>query len=435
MLNCEKFKQLKDKFLQGDISPEEEKAIEFHLENCTACRQMLDEWLAANETENVNLKDNLLDVANGSRLNEKKQRSILLRAKYRNRINIALSLLLLFAVLNIAGSILSSLYFNRGGENSILYKTQKTAALLTEFSFPNITMPLSFSPPATFFSRAGWGHSSVEIKPYFVVKGNYALQKQVGKEKIVIGHLNINHLFSSVLTRRQWENGEYQHYLYFYHPDQLPGLDNRHGHIPAASEETWHVLDVLPEGTVAELSLSLLDVYSIDQVKAMLNDFDLEITWYAIATGLEGKTLLGRNPDYSPSAHDNTSLQRHSAPLSAFNGAWGLPELSRNMLIQHSPVSQEDSALREKYFLESMRFLVENEKIARRLYQGNPRDLRLTERFQYIKDNGIQVYGIVITGPTKELLKLQELKTVHSPALGDVELWNWFDRSFSGTMY
>ena len=91
------------------------------------------------------------------------------RAKYKNRFNTAIFLLLLFAALNIAGSFLSSFYFNRGGENSLLYRTQKTAALLTEFTFPNVTMPLSFVPSSSFFSRAGWGHSSVEIKPYFYI--------------------------------------------------------------------------------------------------------------------------------------------------------------------------------------------------------------------------------------------------------------------------
>lgn len=70
------------------------------------------------------------------------------------------------------------------------------------------------------------------------------------------------------------------------------------------------------------------------------------------------------------------------------------------------------------------------------LYRDNMNDLLLLEqRYQYIKDNGIQVYGVVVTGPTKELLKLQNLGSVHSPALGDVGLWNWFNRSFSGTMY
>jgi hypothetical protein len=35
----------------------------------------------------------------------------------------------------------------------------------------------------------------------------------------------------------------------------------------------------------------------------------------------------------------------------------------------------------------------------------------------------------VVTGPTKELLQLKELEAIHSPALGEIRLWNWFDRS------
>jgi hypothetical protein len=158
----------------------------------------------------------------------------------------------------------------------------------------------------------------------------------------------------------------------------------------------------------------------------MLNEFDLDIAWYAIATGVEGKSQDERE-QIPLSPYDGARLPDLS-PLSAFDGAWGLPEFSMNMLRQHNQDFRDDSALREEYFLESMKFLVENESIAKRLYQGNPRDLLLKERYQYIKDNGIQVYGVVVTGPTKELLKLQQLETVHSPALGDVKLWNWFHR-------
>jgi hypothetical protein len=415
MINCEELKQLKDKLLLGDVSPGEEEAIELHLENCPSCRQMLDEWLAAGENNKIDIKKELSDRALKNGLSEKKQRNILRRAKYWNRISIAFSILLLFAVLSIAGSFLSSFYFNRGGENSLLYRTQKTAALLTEFSFPNVTMPLSFVPQTTTFSRAGWGHSSVEIKPYFVVTGSYAMQKQVGKESIVIGHLNVNHLFSSLMTQRQWADGTYQHYLHFYHPDQVSGRDD---FVPAFSDEVWNALEILPEGTVAELAISFLETYSIDEVKAMLGGFDLDITWYAVATGFVGESQFNRD-----------------GPASAFHGAWGLPDLSRNMLFQFSQISSNDSVLREEYFLESMKFLVENDSIARRIYQGNPHDLLLNERYEYLKENGIQVYGVVVTGPTKELLKLQELENVHSPALGDVDLWNWFQRSFSGKMY
>lgn len=413
MVNCEEFLQIKQKYLRGEVTPGEEKAVEEHLENCPACRQSLDECLAAAEKNSEALKEKWSEDCG---LDEKKQRRILMRARYKNRIGTAGFLLLLMAVLSIAGSFLSSLYFNWGGENSRLYRTQKTAALLTEFTFPNVTMPLSFAPHH-FFSRAGWGHSSVEIKPYFVAMGNYALQKQVGKDSKVIGHLNVNQLFSSVLTRRQWADGSYQHYFYFYYPDQLSDLSDNGRYIAEAGEDIWQALDILPEGTVAEMALSFREVYSIDQVKDMLDEFDLDITWYALATGTEGTS------------------RDHREPLSTNDGAWGMPDLPLHMLSQNSTVSDEDIALREEYFLESMKFLVANEKIARRVYQGNPQKLLLEQRYQYIKDNGIQVYGVVVTGPTKELLKLQNLESVHSPALGDVGLWNWFNRSFSGTIY
>lgn len=420
-MKCEELRKFKDRYLQGEVSPQEEEAIEAHVENCPDCRQILDEWLAEGEQNNKNLHRELPSYSAGNGLNEKKQQKILRRAKYKNRINTAFFLLLLFAAFNIAGSFLSSFYFNRGGENSLLYRTQKTAALLTEFSFPNVTMPLSFAPLSTFFSRAGWGHSSVEIKPYFAVKGSYAMQKQVGRDNIVIGHLNINHFFSSLITERQWNNGEYEHYLYFYHPDQLTKLDDTSlkNLLASSSEETWQAMEILPEGTVAELALSFWKTYSIEQVRALLEAFDVHITWYAVATGVET---------------DRTPSDRQ-APLSAFDGAWGLPDLSRNMLHRYSQVSEDDSALREDYFLESMGFLLENENIAGRIYQGNPRNLFLAERYRYLKDNGIQVYGVVVTGPSKELLKLRTLDSVHSPALGDVELWNWFNRSFSGKLY
>jgi len=71
--------------------------------------------------------------------------------------------------------------------------------------------------------------------------------------------------FSSVLTQRQWESGEYQHYLYFYHPEQLSGPDNTSFiNLAAVAEEAWHALEILPEGTVAELALSFRETYSIE---------------------------------------------------------------------------------------------------------------------------------------------------------------------------
>jgi len=39
--------------------------------------------------------------------------------------------------------------------------------------------------------------------------------------------------------------------------------------------------------------------------------------------------------------------------------------------------------------------------------------------------NGIHLYGAVITGPVKELLTLREVSWVQDLRVGEVRLWNW----------
>lgn len=41
------------------------------------------------------------------------------------------------------------------------------------------------------------------------------------------------------------------------------------------------------------------------------------------------------------------------------------------------------------------------------------------------KVNGFMVYGAVVTGPTKELLRLQELEEIQGVQLGEITFWNW----------
>ena len=419
-MNCEECKAMKDKYLRGKLTAAEEQEMGAHLESCEACRKMLDDELAASESQRTVPRNSVAEEIRETfepGLDEEKQRKILRRARYKNRFSIAVFLLLLLLGLRIAGGLLSSTYFNWGGEDSRLYNTQRTAALLTEFCFPNVTLPLYVRPLPLHASMAGWGHSSLEIKPYFMARGEYVLQKQVGKENVKIGRLHVDHLFFSVFSRWGWEDHEHQEYLYFYHPEQI---DDPLQRLPIPTEPTWETMEILPEGTVAELAVSFRETYSIDRVIEMLSDYDLDITWYAVSTGQE----------------EMMKRQDHPEPLFAFNGVWGLPHHSRSMHSQDGPVSQGNyGAFLEDYFLDSMEHLVENERLARRVFRGDPARLRIPERYDYVQENGLRVYGVVVTGPTRELLKLKELETIHSPALGEIRLWNWFHRSFQGTMY
>jgi hypothetical protein len=417
-MNCSEFEEIKEKYLNGELSAEQEREVERHLESCPFCQELLDNLLNNGHTAEEGIpRDNLINKVSNEIINEQKQKKILRFARYKNRFSMAVFLILMFFVLNIVGNLLSSIFFNYGNEDSRLYKTQKTAAILTESCFPNVTMPTMLIPSSIFFSRASWGDSSLEIKPYFATRGEFNLKKQIGKEEYSIGNLLVNHFLTFTETEWKWKNGSKELYLYFYHPEQMAGINA--DSLPINSEQIWDAMDKLPEGTVAELGLSFWNSFSIEDVITMFKDYDLDITWYAITTGFEGKLDEKEHPEL----------------LTAFNGVWGIPHLSHNMLKTNSVIRMDDSSIREEYFMDSMKFLVENADVAKKIYRGNPRELCLTERYEYLEEHGIQVYGVVVTGPVKELLKLKELETVHSPALGEIKLWNWYNRNFQGTMY
>ncbi|NLB53285.1 MAG: hypothetical protein GX808_10200 [Syntrophomonadaceae bacterium] len=416
-MNCDEFKKVKDDYLRGNTSLAEEQEIEAHLKNCPDCREAFDSEVSADEKQ-----QSVLPLMNEKTyIDEKLQQKILRRAKYKNRFSTAVFLLALFILLSIGGTILSSLYYNWGGEEGRLYRTQKTAALLTEFTFPNVTVPAQTSPFPLFLSGAGWGHSSLSIKPYFAARGSYAMQKRIGKEEYVIGHLEINQFFSAMNMNWQWKENSFKNTLYFYHPNQFSeaGADKTDPDIIGHDEEIWQALDILPEGTVGEMAVSFSRTFSMEEIKELLSDYDLDITWYAVSTGLEA------DPYYPQDRED---------PLSAFRGVWGISDLSRNMLSLSSVKPDADSRHKE-YLLRSMEFLMQNESTARKIFRGEPETLQLSKRYEYIKANGINVYGVVVTGPVKELLKLSDINEIHSPALGEVKLWNWFERSFQGEMY
>ncbi|WP_405157089.1 anti sigma factor C-terminal domain-containing protein [Paenibacillus sp. FSL K6-0108] len=55
-------------------------------------------------------------------------------------------------------------------------------------------------------------------------------------------------------------------------------------------------------------------------------------------------------------------------------------------------------------------------------YSGAEVDKR---RFAYLKKNGVQVYGAVVTGPIRELEKLTKIPEFQHFYLNRVEIWNW----------
>lgn len=82
-----------------------------------------------------------------------------------------------------------------------------------------------------------------------------------------------------------------------------------------------------------------------------------------------------------------------------------------------------DKAYQENVILNIFSLLSKNEAIAEKVARA--KSLSLGSRLAYIQKHGIKVYGAVITGPTVELRKLQEVKEIRALKVGEVKLWNW----------
>ncbi|WP_019121944.1 anti sigma factor C-terminal domain-containing protein [Brevibacillus massiliensis] len=92
---------------------------------------------------------------------------------------------------------------------------------------------------------------------------------------------------------------------------------------------------------------------------------------------------------------------------------------------------------RAKALIAEMEFLQSRKKWAEPMLQRSldDRDAKLDERIGYLQKNGVRLYGAVITGPTKELLKLQREPLITDPFVGQTDWWNWDQAEAGGRVY
>ncbi|MBE4907764.1 anti sigma factor C-terminal domain-containing protein [Bacillus luteolus] len=92
----------------------------------------------------------------------------------------------------------------------------------------------------------------------------------------------------------------------------------------------------------------------------------------------------------------------------------------------YSRLAQNTVETNQEFMLSNMEKLINEES---KSYREDSLGLYyLEERYDYIKEHGFKVYGAVVTGPVKELIKLRDVKEIQSPTLGDFEYWNWVPR-------
>lgn len=273
--------------------------------------------------------------------------------------------------------------------------------LALEWQQPNIKSP--------FFSG-----SSADISPLLTQKYSSPLIKQVGKEDVVVGEMHMEkrlwNSFSSMTMDLPPDKPTQK--LSFHLPE-----DPKTGKATVAysNDRVWKTLDKLPEGTVAEFAFSTTTFMEPVELMRMLASFDVHIVWMPLYTG-EFKSF---------------------EPKGYGSGNGSLTVYDRFGLSGGMKVSDDFSTIREARYLsnsiqDSQRWMLENMenllKHERKSYYEKFLGLsHLQERFDFLKDNGFQVYGAVVTGPTKELLKLRDVEGISNEILGEIDFWNWDD--------
>ncbi len=343
------------------------------------------------------LGENKPDKAKDSHINDKKVNKILRGSKWKARIQTALSALGIILVVTIISSMLTAGYY--------LWGTPDRGDVLRNI----IDYTLTVTEP-----YADTGGTSSNSKPFFGLEATRDLNKIIGNDTIKVGELTVNFLFSMMsFPEREYFDNELQNSSSFSYPGVKMG-----------NQSDWNMLGKLPEGTVVSAYVSLAELTDTKQVFKLVEGKDLRLIWLAVDTGKEGKKSRHEGMIFDPIGFPSSPIWHDDDMIldsrEVEKGLFSSRIISEG---HSSPDYREgDQKIYHKQFFKTLNFLKQHEKKANKLVFEK---LDLSKRIDFLEKNGVQHYGIVLTGPTKEVLKLQTEAWVGDIQVDEVDFWNW----------
>lgn len=399
----EEFKEKLRQYSEGTLPEEEREELESELAKLEAYQLYLEEQMEREEqdgqvTGSWTKTDPQGSAAPGFKKAKKKRRekSIIRRGKWKARINNTLTVFSAFLIFTVISSIITVVFYNTGDRGDTYRDVVESAIAVTR---PNTTVRLSSD--AHYFFR-------------MELSGN--MLKQVGSESIQVGNYSQNFLLglanNGIYNWMDERNGSGK---VFYYPSAKGGA------VGGDDNDQWKRLAKLPEGTVAEAYLSLGHLYTTDELLKQLEPLNLQPVWFGADTGPST-----RNDDvvvyplgfpYQPMWHnDDMEILKVSTEKTGWFG-------STSTISKRSPSveSYGSGALRDANFIKTLKLLQQHQTLAGRAVYIEQLDTSVA----YLEQNGVKLYGAVVTGPVKELLKLREASWVSHLQVGEVRLWNW----------
>ena len=375
----EEFKEKLKKYAEGKLSQEEQREIEVEIERLEEYQGYLDE-LMDDKKEKAEAKPSQYS------------RKIVSKGKWKARFHNALTALALFIIASIiSGIITNSFYgFTNGGRRQTYSHVVNAVYSTTE--------------PSLRFRNAG-----THVGSYFSMKINGNFVKRIGMQDYLVGEVEIPFLFSKAgypqknMLIRDWEVFQFTY----------PGTD-----INPLIDLEWQILEKLPEGTVTEAYISFNRLYEIDEILGEFENLNLHPVWLAVDTGREGKDI----ERFGPSRPLGFPWQTLWHP-----DDWKLIErtVERNTVSETRQAPNIESYgsgdLRSENFIQTLKLLDKHKNITSRITWIES----LPERIAYVEEHGVKIYGMVVTGPTKEILDLKEMDWLANIRVGESRLWNW----------
>lgn len=372
----EEFRRKLQDYEEGKLSEEERTELEKELERMEAYQAHLDELMGKEQGE--------LDNTMTSR-NEAK---IIKRGKWKARMNTVFSVLVIFILVTWAGNIFNSIYFGEGDPSRAdTYGDVASFAIMV--THPNVS-----------------AHVSGSMNGYFSYEFTGEMMKQIGSERVTIGEFMLPfRLGMPGIPQITWSD-DHPKTQFFNPPDNPVDMDMQHD---------WNKLEKLPEGTVAEAYLSFDQYFTTDEILKNFEGKNLEPVWFAVDAGQqESYDPIGF--PYQPMwHHDDLAITSYKEEKTRFG----------KTVTQGGtyPAVEEygSGELRDENFIKTLRLLRDHPSLTRKVAPFVEFD-QITE---YVESNGVKIYGAVVTGPTKELLKLNKESWVKGIQVSDARLWNW----------
>lgn len=361
----EEWKQKLEKYYEGSLSEQEAREIETELEKLDVYQDMIAEELNKSSGDPNDLPPEKIT---------KILRNSIRNARFSLVAYAIMIMLLIFPVM----TMVSYLYYGWSGKAGDLIDVAIQTIYVTE---PNVSL------------------EEMDIEEQiglFTFDVNMDLYKKVGKSDIKQGDWKVTYQFDDAKFPER-------NYISETPPNKIPYFDTKKLFHPQAKltnldSDAWDTLEKLPDGTVAEVYVSLNELKKPEDMKKILGDLDLEWRWFAIDTGLEssGEDLEGGY--IAPIGY----------PAQPDPDAW-------------SPYHTGEPNAEQ--FMESLRFLEKYEQQATDI--AHAKSLELNYRIHYLEEHGIRAYAGVLTGPTKEILKMKDDESIRAIHIGEVRLWNW----------